>query len=406
MTRHLFVPLERGGLGVSRHELAHVRWSPRRFPRVRHPLIVLQAVEDARINLGLERIGLVVTLDREQLAHVAHLAARDAKAGDVAATVIRAVASLGTEGEAALREEIAALPGFQADLARRLVEDVEARLLSAAGRSDRPVAPFRVAREAARDLARRLEQYDLLRPDHEVEGLGCCHVLLDGEARDGIGFELPWPDPREPEARRRAYAHRYPDGSASGEGVAPGAMSIATPPLVERQPRRLHAGVRRRVATTEGTFVRRPDRFAIDRAIFVRRVRGEGGTILVDVSGSMSFGAKGLEALVRAAGGAAVVAIYSGSGDVGELRIVARGDRRVASDQLEPVGRGNIVDLPALEWLARQPEPRLWVSDGCVTGVGDSGCDRLRARCEAVAQRGRIRRVDTPDAAVRVLEGG
>ncbi|HPG28290.1 MAG TPA: hypothetical protein PLW10_21840, partial [Myxococcota bacterium] len=208
VTRHLFVPLERGGLGVSRHELAHVRWSPRRFPRVRHPLIVLQAVEDARINLGLERIGLVVTLDREQLAHVAHLAARDAKAGDVAATVIRAVASLGTEGEAALREEIAALPGFQADLARRLVEDVEARLLSAAGRSDRPVAPFRVAREAARDLARRLEQYDLLRPDHEVEGLGCCHVLLDGEARDGIGFELPWPDPREPEARRRASGSR------------------------------------------------------------------------------------------------------------------------------------------------------------------------------------------------------
>ena len=30
-----------------------------------------------------------------------------------------------------------------------------------------------------------------------------------------------------------------------------------------------------------------------------------------------------------------------------------------------------MVDGPALRWLARQDRPRIWVSDGVVTGVGD-----------------------------------
>ena len=54
----LFVPLEEGGEPVSMHELAHVAWSPDRFPEVDYPLILLQAVEDARINQGLARVGL------------------------------------------------------------------------------------------------------------------------------------------------------------------------------------------------------------------------------------------------------------------------------------------------------------------------------------------------------------
>ena len=61
------------------------------------------------------------------------------------------------------------------------------------------------------------------------------------------------------------------------------------------------------------------------------------------------------------------------------------------------------MDLPALEWLSRQAEPRLWVSDGGVTGVGDEGCARLRERCFAIARRGRITRVDDPSAALESL---
>jgi hypothetical protein len=194
-------------------------------------------------------------------------------------------------------------------------------------------------------------------------------------------------------------ARRY----GTSKGIAVGRMRIARPPLTQRQPSVLRAGVVRRRCGTEGTSISRPDRLAIDRASFSRSGAGGAGTVLVDTSGSMSISPEEVEEIVRAAGGAAVVAIYSGSGDAGELRIVARGDRRVASEQFESYGSGNVVDLPALEWLAQQPAPRLWLSDGCVTGVGDQGCDQLFDRCKTVVERGRIQRVDDAAAALDAL---
>jgi hypothetical protein len=99
------------------------------------------------------------------------------------------------------------------------------------------------------------------------------------------------------------------------------------------------------------------------------------------------------------------VAIYSGRGEQGELRIVAQDGRRAARDALGRYGAGNIVDLPALEWLSRQPRPRIWLSDGRVTGVGDRVCMDLARRCEETRRRGGIRRVGDLDAATRLLGG-
>jgi hypothetical protein len=398
LAKELYVPLEPGGEGVTTHELAHVRWSPERLPRVRFPLILLQAVEDARINLGLERIGLPVELDREGLAHVAHLAASDAKRGDVAATVVRAIAALGTDAESTLREELSALPGHTAELAMGWVDDVGARLERARERVAESVAPFRVARQIARDLARELDRHGLLRDDLRVPGVGCCQVVAHADDRRGRRGTATGA------AKRLAYERRLARGRGDAGGIAVGRMRISCPPLIVRQPSVLSAGLCRRRVATEGTFIRRPDRLAIDRAIFQRSGRGGGGTILVDTSGSMCFDTEQIEQIVRAAGGAAVVAIYSGSDVEGELRIVARGDLRVSSELLQPFGSGNIVDLPALEWLAKQPEPRLWLSDGCVTGVGDAGCEKLRARCRELAKRARIQRVDTASEVVEALE--
>jgi hypothetical protein len=76
---------------------------------------------------------------------------------------------------------------------------------------------------------------------------------------------------------------------------------------------------------------------------------------------------------------------------------VADGGRRASKEHLERFSRGNVVDLPALEWLARQPQPRVWLSDGAVTGVGDRISQALRERCYAVCRRARIRRVGKPD---------
>jgi hypothetical protein len=398
--RRIFVPLEAGGRGVSLHELAHVHWSPERFPRVRYPLILLQAVEDARINLGLEVIGLPVTLDREGLAHVAHLAAQDAKSGDIAATIIRAIASLGTGAAESLQDEISALPPRASALAGDCVALVESRLTRARMRSGTPVAPFRVARQIARDLARDLDRHGLLRKDLVVAGVGCCQVLVDSDvsgssAASRVGRGTPY---------ERFLKRLRATGRGAGDGVAVGRMKVAQPPLTVRQPSVLRVGMSRSRCAIEGTQITRPDRLVLDRAIFCRRGRGGGGTVLVDTSGSMSLSADEVESIVRAAGGAAVVAIYSGKGDEGELRVVARGDRRAPSEYFKPFGVGNVVDLPALEWLAKQPEPRWWISDGCVSGAGDEGCEVLLEQCHELAKRARIERVDDAEAAIAALK--
>jgi hypothetical protein len=396
--RRMFVPLEAGGEGVSIHELAHVHWSPERLPRVRHPLILLQAVEDARINLGLERIGLRMTLDRPQRAYVAHLAAQDAKSGDIASTVVRAIASLGTEAAGMLQDEIDALPPRASALAGEWVTRVESRLVSARDRSGDAVAPFRVARQIARDLARDLDRHGLLKKDMRVSGIGCCQVVVDGDEGGRAAFGT---------GRLSAYARFLKNARAAGRGAGDGhpvgRMKIARPPLAVRQPTVLRAGLARSRCALEGTQISRPDRLVLDRAIFSARGRGGGGTVLVDTSGSMSLGADEVEEIVRCAGGAAVVAIYSGKGDQGELRIVARAERRVTSDHLKPYGSSNVVDLPALEWLSRQPEPRCWISDGCVTGVDDQACEVILEKCRELNERARITRYDNAEEAIEAL---
>jgi hypothetical protein len=125
--------------------------------------------------------------------------------------------------------------------------------------------------------------------------------------------------------------------------------------------------------------------------------------VLVDVSGSMALDAEALDALLARVTIGTKVAIYSGSDAAGELRIVADAGRRAAPAHLASCGSGNIVDLPALAWLARQPAPRLWVSDGGVTGVGDRPSVDLVQRCRAVCARSRIRRVERLEEAARFL---
>ena len=398
--RRIFVPLEAGGRGVSIHEMAHVHWSPEKLPRVRYPLILLQAVEDARINLGLELIGLRVTLDREQLAYVSHLAARDAKSGDIASTIVRGIASLGTDAAEALREEIDALSPRASDLAGKWLTQVESRLVRARTRLGGPVAPFRVARQIARDLAKDLARHGLLRKDFQVAGVGCCQIVMDP---DGDGSR-PYREDRK-SAYERYLERARGAGRGAASGVAVGRMKIARPPLTVRQPSVRRGGLSRRRCAVEGTQISRPDRYALDRAIFHRTGRGGGGTVLVDQSGSMSLSVDEVEKIVRTAGGAAVVAVYSGKGDVGELRIVAKGDRRATNEHFKPFGGGNVVDLPALQWLSKQPEPRLWVSDGCVTGVSDTGCEVILENCHDLAKRARIERVDNAEGAIEALAG-
>jgi hypothetical protein len=68
-----------------------------------------------------------------------------------------------------------------------------------------------------------------------------------------------------------------------------------------------------------------------------------------------------------------------------------------------PSGGANVVDFPALQWLAKQSKPRFWVSDGQVTGIGDRSSGINRLQCEILERQKSIQRVENVDAAVKAL---
>jgi hypothetical protein len=155
----------------------------------------------------------------------------------------------------------------------------------------------------------------------------------------------------------------------------------------------------------EGAVPVAPYRLIIDGRIFCRRKKQKGGTVLIDSSGSMSFSADDLEKIIAAAPGATVAA-YGGNFDEGDLYIVAERGRMASSKELKclNIGGGNIVDGPALQWLAKMPAPRVWVSDGYVTGIGDEAAANLQRDAQNICRLASIKRVDKATAVVDALK--
>ena len=90
----------------------------------------------------------------------------------------------------------------------------------------------------------------------------------------------------------------------------------------------------------------------------------------------------------------------------GILRVFSKDGRMVSEAEVEHYeGCGNVVDGPALEWLERQPRPRVWLSDGGVTGVDDRWSRDLVLEAGQICKRGRIERVEDQDALMERLSG-
>lgn len=137
----------------------------------------------------------------------------------------------------------------------------------------------------------------------------------------------------------------------------------------------------------EGTIPSRLHRLPIDQQVFGQKVGVPGGTILVDRSGSMAMKASELLELLHERP-RLTVADYGGgySSDSedqsgGELRILVRHGRIAAPAIIAhaPGAGANVIDGPALKWLARMPRPRIWISDGFVTGI-DEHCSVFLAQ--------------------------
>jgi hypothetical protein len=202
----------------------------------------------------------------------------------------------------------------------------------------------------------------------------------------------------EPDALASAVRHNGARDSRWGKllGVVRAKMSRA----------RKERGTGGKSWRDEGAVPVAPYRLLVDGRIFCRKKRLKGGTVLVDVSGSMSLSSDDIARIVTIAPGA-VVAAYSGAYESGHVVIVAERGRMASERDLDNCGYmhgGNIIDGPALQWLAKMPGPRVWVSDGFVTGVHDDTALNLVLESRAICRQGGITRVERPDAAAEELK--
>ena len=162
------------------------------------------------------------------------------------------------------------------------------------------------------------------------------------------------------------------------------------PLIVSYEPLDRHApgglGKTRRAAD-RGRHPRRIHRLLTDphKRIFDATKRGNGGVVLIDVSGSMTFTQENILSIVEAAPGA-TVAIYSAltkNDNNPNLWVVAAKGKMVSRIPNGNGGNGN--DGPALDWAISQRQrsstPVVWVCDGVVTGEGDQLSDQLTLEC-------------------------
>lgn len=210
-----------------------------------------------------------------------------------------------------------------------------------------------------------------------------------------------------PEDRTIYVRHASPE--TVGLAHTWGAMTIRTDLPMQWAPTAIRSRKRKRHArTTTGWIPSQTHRIFTDGKIFQRKswLPSLGGTVLVDLSGSMCLSVEQIMALL-AKRPSATIAGYNGTGPEGWLYMLAR--KMQAVNEPSAIAeilqhKGNIVDGPALRWLAEQEEPRIWVSDGGITGIQDFGASEAMVdETKSIRRVARIKRLDTIDAVLEAF---
>ena len=162
-------------------------------------------------------------------------------------------------------------------------------------------------------------------------------------------------------------------------------------------------GGKNKTFTDTGSGYLRFDRLLTDGRIFqsVGRTTGWfGGTILLDTSGSMELHYSEVWELLKSAPYKTTIASYQGlliAGNRENLYILARHGKVATEEWVEDhniCGGRNIADLPALEWLSKQPKPRIWISDGLAHAINITWPDtRVGKPVRAAMLTGDIKRI-------------
>ena len=133
-----------------------------------------------------------------------------------------------------------------------------------------------------------------------------------------------------------------------------------------------------------------------DGRAFQVRPRKEGGSIMLDMSGSMALTNEDITRLLTIA---PMASIYGYSDD--EIFVLAEKGKYVS--KLPNPDGANGCDGPALELLAKMPGPRFWISDGQVFGKAGCNAVQLSIECNQICNRNDILRVQNLETFYNLL---
>ena len=167
---------------------------------------------------------------------------------------------------------------------------------------------------------------------------------------------------------------------------------------------------KKRIASNMGRNPRRIQRMFTDpeKRIFDRKVKGNGGVVLIDYSGSMALSEKDVLEIMEAAPGCTVACYTTNDFDTdGKANLWILGARGRMTTAIPASRGGNGVDHPALVWAVqqkqRQSAPVVWVTDGGVLGPGQGYSDQLAMQCIKTCLKSNVLIRDDVEDAVQLL---
>ncbi len=416
LNRQMYVPMDREcedcGINhsrmIRRHELGHAKWSPKTMGKLMRGTRAdcIHALEEVRINYLLAaRAKLSVGEPVLCMDIVKATTLRMIKSASVADIILYILAS-----KSYVNKEYVLQAQFSTDVANEFYAAANDNKLHTIRASELRFA-VQVANQYASDLINhRYNQWPSYRKVQKLaEKLS--HIInefIDKPKPD----EIYAPPPENTvtsieEGEGEEAAASVGDANAlekrmrtslqeemlyrSSQGVGRwGTMEIHEPPMSVNLRSRINHGRAYR-PMDYGYNPKYINRYCIDKKIFKQKQRVKGGTILIDASGSMRFDGKDILEIMMLLP-AVNIAMYNGFYNGGNLRIIAKNGMRVDDTYLDDhSGGGNVVDGPALRWLAEMPPRRIWVSDMKVFGVGrnSNGYNLLR-ECYDICTANRI----------------
>ncbi len=457
-SKTMVVPLDCGDVGdlIRNHEMAHVAITPRDGKRLQalsreFPNRTLQAAEDARVWLALDRAGIATDVAHWPADSVAQCAAMaiDPKMKEECLRALAATKGTGTFDQLAAKMPVDMVEtvnrlyaeSFGPDLSAGRLPDFEktvefARAIHAAataeesgdsgdsgdesdGKKDATDSAGKSGKAGSGDSEDETRSSDGEddQADEDEDEYGDEEEEAPKE-RPGGSKEITRPfvpgDVRNEEEAPKVTADELTDGEKEAMSEALGdrmagyvshnydngyppekdAVQILTPRLTVQ-----HKGKGfgdKKVSADTGTVPRRLNRYATDQAVFGRKIRKGFATVAIDISGSMHLSEDEIREMIRALPHC-TVAVYSGRGNGGEIVIVAKDGKMV--EHIPASLGGNVVDIPALEWLAKQRGPRYWICDGLLTGRDDRMLGAASAmRAVNICRRANIKRFGSVEA--------